>query len=155
MNERARGRAHGPAHRIAAAVLAAGAAVACIMHISACKNDGTHVYIGRFYLEARDCLGTTSSLDVIEGDVSGQCEPVCLVQRRAEAARSVYVATMCPPYPAAVEFDVSGTDPVCAPALAAFARNDTCATDGGSANPRPPPASDASDAGDAGDASPE
>jgi hypothetical protein len=62
---------------------------------------------------------------------------VCLVQRRADAGRAIYVATMCPPYPAAVDFDPSGTDPACAPALAALARNDTCATDGGSANPLP------------------
>jgi hypothetical protein len=124
------------------------------MHLSACKDDGSHVYIGRFYLEGRDCLGTTSSVDVVEGDVPGQCGPICLVQRRADAARSVYVATMCPPLPSAVEFDTSGTDPVCGPALEAFARNDTCATDGGSANPRPPPPAPG-DAGDAGDAAPE
>lgn len=144
MKRRVRDRAHG----VAAAVLAAAAACMCIVQLSACENDGTHVYIGRFYLESRGCLGTTSSLDVIEGDVPGECAPVCLVQRRADAARTVYVATMCPPYPAAVEFDTSGADPACAPALAALARNDTCATDGGSAHPLPPEAG-------AGDATPE
>lgn len=143
MSLRARRPARGRAHGTAATVLAAAAACACIVQATACKDDGTHVYIGRFYLESRGCLGTTSSLDVIEGDVTGQCDPVCLIQHRADAARSVYVATMCPPYPAAVEFDTSGTDPVCAPALAALARNDTCATDGGSAHPLPPPVLDA------------
>ena len=121
-----------------AGVAAAAGALACIMHTSACKDDGTHVYVGRFYLEGRGCLGTTSALDVIAGDEPGDCAAVCLIQRRAEAARSVFVSTMCPPYPPALEFDVSGTDTVCAPALAALARNDTCASDGGSSNPLPP-----------------
>lgn len=135
-------------------MLAAAAAGLFVAQLPACKDDGTHVYIGRFYLESRGCLGTTSSLDVIEGDVPGECAPICLVQRRADAARTIYVATMCPPYPSAVEFDTSGTDPVCAPALAALARNDTCAIDGGSANPLPPDAG-VPDAGDASDAAPE
>lgn len=133
MSERAWRRARGTA----SAVLAAAVACACILHLSACEDDGSHVYVGRFYLEARQCLGTTSSLDVVEGDVPGECSPKCIIQRRAEAARAVYVATMCPPYPKAMEFDLSGTDPVCAPALAALARNDTCATDGGSSHPVP------------------
>lgn len=137
------GRVLSRAHRLAAAVIATAAAYVCIMHVSACKDDGTHVYIGRFYLEKRGCLGTTSSLDVLEGDPTGECAPVCLIQRRADAERSVYVATMCPPYPAPVDFDTSGSDPVCPAALAALARNDTCATDGGSAHPLPPPPADA------------
>jgi len=140
--------------RVAAAssVLAAAAAIACIMHTSACKDDGTHVYVGQFYLEGRNCLGTTSALDVISGDEPGTCTPVCIIQKRANAARSVFVSTTCPPYPPTVEFDVSGTDPVCAPALAALARNDTCATDGGSSNPLPP-AADAGGADASADAS--
>jgi hypothetical protein len=135
----ARARPSARARRVALAVLAASALCAGVAELSACKDDGTHVYVGRFYLESRGCLGTTSSVDVIEGDLPGDCDPVCLIQHRADSARSVYVATMCPPYPSRVEFDVSGTDPVCVPALAALARNDTCATDGGSAHPLPPP----------------
>lgn len=133
VKERARRRTRGRA----SALLATAVACACILQASACDDDGSHVYIGRFYLEGRDCLGTTSALDAVEGDAPGECSPRCFIQLRSEAARAVYVATMCAPYPAAVEFDLSGTDPVCAPALAALARNDTCATDGGSANPVP------------------
>jgi hypothetical protein len=118
-------------------VAAALAVVAGTTLVIACKDDGTHVYVGRFFREERSCLGTTSALDVISGDVPGECAPVCLIQRRAEGGRSVYVATMCPPYPTPAEFDLSGTDPVCVPALDALARNDTCATDGGSSNPLP------------------
>jgi hypothetical protein len=99
--------------------------------------------VGRPYLEARGCLGATSSLDVVEGDLPGDCAPVCLVQRRADAARFVFVASMCAPYPSSVEFDVSGVDPACPQALAALARSDSCASDGGSANPLPAPLRDA------------
>lgn len=117
----------------------------CIMHLSSsCKDDGTHVYVGRLFLEARDCLGTTSSVDVIAGDDPGTCDAVCLLQPRAEGGRAVYVSTMCPPYPAP-DFDVSGTDPVCVRALAALARNDTCLSDGGTTRPRPPGADAAAD----------
>jgi hypothetical protein len=127
------------ARRATAIVLAVAGACACIMHLSACKDDGTHVYVGRFYLEARGCLGTSSSLDVVTGNEPGTCNPICLIQRRPEGGRAVYVATMCPPYPSPVDFDTSGTDAICAPALAALARGDTCATDGGSSHPLPPP----------------
>ena len=134
-----------------AAALLALAAGACILHASGCKNDGTHVYLGQFYLEGRDCLGTPSALDVLEGEASGNCNAICLVQLRAEGGRTVYVSSMCPPLPPAVEFDPSGTDPRCAAALAALARNDTCLSDGGSTAP-PPRATAADAATDATDA---
>jgi hypothetical protein len=123
---------------------AAVAAIACIMHMTACKDDGTHVYVGRLYVEARGCLGTSSSVDVIAGDDPGNCNPICLVQRRGEGGHAVYVATMCPPYPSGVEFDTSGTDPACPAALDALARGDTCLSDGGSTKPpAPAPVTDA------------
>jgi hypothetical protein len=115
------------------------AAVACTLHVSACKDDGTHVYVGRFYLEARECLGTSSSLDAISGDDPGTCAPICLVQKRAEAGKAIYVAPMCPPYPAGVEFDTTGTDALCPKALDALARGDTCLSDGGTTHPAPKP----------------
>ena len=108
------------------------------MHLSACgKDDGTHVYEARLYVEARHCLGTTSSVDVISGDVPGQCDPICLRQTRADSGYAIYAATMCPPYPGP-DFDKSGTDPLCPLALAALARGDTCLSDGGSTHPLPP-----------------
>ena len=124
--------------RVRAGRAAAGAlAFACIIHGWSCKNDGTHVYLGRLFLEARNCLGTSSSVDVISGEDPGTCQAVCLLQPRAEGGRAVYVSTMCPPYPAP-DFDVSGKDPACARALAALARNDTCLSDGGATHPVPP-----------------
>ena len=125
-----------------AAALAFSAA--CILQISSCKDDGTHVYVGRLFLEARDCVATSSSVDVISGGDPGTCAPVCLLQPRPEGGRAVYVSTMCPPFPAP-DFDVSGKDPVCPHALAALARNSTCLSDGGATRPLPPPMDAAAD----------
>jgi hypothetical protein len=127
-----------------AAVLAVGlAAIACILHVSACKDDGTHVYVARLYVEARDCLGTGSSVDVISGDEPGDCAPICLLQKRAEGGKAIYAATMCAPYPAGVEFDTAGTDPACPKALEALSRGDTCLSDGGTTHPAPEAGTDA------------
>ena len=120
-----------------AVAFASLAAFTCILHTPACKDDGTHVYVGRLYVEARDCLGTSSSVDVISGDDPGTCAPICLVQKRGEGGKAIYIATMCPPYPAGVEFDTAGTDPACPKALAALSRGDTCLSDGGTTHPAP------------------
>ena len=126
-----------PRGRAAAfSVAAALSIVTCMLHVSSCQNDGTHTYVGRLYVEARDCLGTSSSLDVVSGGDPGTCPAVCLIQPRAEGGRAVYVSTECPPYPAP-DWDLSGTDPKCALALAALGRNDTCLSDGGTTKPVP------------------
>jgi len=99
---------------------------------AACES-GTHAYVGRLYLEERKCLGTTSSLDAVEGEPPGDCEARCFIQTSFDARRAVYVSKMCAPYP--YGFDTSGTDPACPDALAALTRGDTCLTDGGSTAP--------------------
>lgn len=105
--------------------------------LAAACGDTTHVYSGRLYVERRDCLGTTSSIEVAEGDLpEGLCAPTCLVQRTSpDGGAPVYVSNMCPPYP--YGFDTDGRDPRCTAALAAFARGDTCLLDGGSSAPLP------------------
>jgi hypothetical protein len=111
--------------------------IACIVHMIAC-GDPSHIYQGRLYLEHRGCLGTTSSIDVVEGEDPGSCPALCLLQKLPDGGRAVYLSTMCAPYP--FGFDTAGTDPVCAAALAALGRDDTCLTDGGSSAPAPPEA---------------
>ncbi len=102
--------------------------------VAAC-GDPSHIFEGRLFVEDRDraCLGTTSSVDVVEGDPPGTCSAVCLAQGHADGGRSIYVSTMCGRYP--FMFDASGSDPSCPAALAALERDDTCLVDGGSANP--------------------
>lgn len=117
---------------------------ACILH-AACGSDPVHVYQGRLYVKDRDCLGTPSSIDVVSGSDPGDCAPTCLLDTlAADASDTLYVSTMCAPYPYGIE--PSGTDPSCATALAAFERDDTCLSDGGSTHPLPGSQTD-SDAG--------
>lgn len=112
--------------------------IVVILGLAASCGDPSHVFEGRLFVEGRECLGTTASVDVVEGDRPGDCGPICLSQPLADGGRALYVASMCGPFP--YKFDSSGTDPKCPTALAAFARNDTCLLDGGSSNPLPPPA---------------
>lgn len=132
------GRARTFAARGTAGAVFAALAVAC--------GDASYVYTGHLYVEARDCLGTVTSVDVVSGDPAADtCAPVCLVQKTApDRQPHVYVSTVCGPYP--YGFDTDGADPRCAKALAAFARKDTCLVDGGSTTP----ASDAGAVADAG-----
>jgi hypothetical protein len=116
----------------AAAVLVA---VACTMHMFACDDVASHPYPGRIYEEGRGCLGAPIALDVVEGPDPGGCTATCLVSA-TDGGRIVYISTMCAPYPPF--HDTSGTDPLCGPALAAFARTDLCLSDGGSTRPLPP-----------------
>jgi hypothetical protein len=97
-------------------------------------DDPTHVYEGRLYRADRDCLATTSSVDVVNGDRPGDCGTQCLSQSLRDGGHAVYIASMCGPFP--FGFDPSGSAPECPAALAALSRNDTCKVDGTSTNPR-------------------
>jgi hypothetical protein len=97
-------------------------------------GDPSHIYEGRAYLDSRDCLGTTSSVDVVEGDrPTRACAAICLADGHPDGGRTLYVSTMCAPYP--FQFDASGGDPGCPAALEALGRDDTCNTKGTSTHP--------------------
>ncbi|MBX3204635.1 MAG: hypothetical protein KF764_06170 [Labilithrix sp.] len=119
------------------------AALAMLVAYAIACGDPSHIFEGRLYVERRSCLGTTASVDVVEGAGGGNCGPTCLTQPHTDGGRAVYVATMCAPYP--FGFDASGSDFACPAALAALERGDTCLLDGGSANPAP--AEEPADAG--------
>jgi hypothetical protein len=99
-------------------------------------GDPSHIFEGRPFVAERNCLGPTTSVDVVEGERPGDCGPKCLEQSMSDGGRAIYVSTMCGPYP--FRFDISGTTPECAAALAALERRDTCLSDGGSSYPVPP-----------------
>jgi hypothetical protein len=100
-------------------------------------GDPSHVYAGRRFAPERGCVEPSTSLDVVTGTMPSQpCAPACLAQPHPDGGRSIFVSTMCAPFP--YGFDPSGTDPLCPSALAASARNDTCFDDGGSKSPLPP-----------------
>jgi hypothetical protein len=119
----------------AARASAALAALACILQAFACDEVASHPFPARLYEPGRGCVGAPIALDVVEGPDPGGCAATCIV-RSGDGGRDVYVSTMCAPYPPF--HDTTGADPLCGPALAAFARTDLCLSDGGSTRPLPP-----------------
>ncbi len=101
--------------------------------VMACDRTGTYVYRGRKYDPTKQCLEAVRSLDVVEAtNEPALCVPVCLVQTSYDGGTGVYVSSTCPPYP--YGFDLSGKDPMCAPALRAADQVSGClplAPDGG------------------------
>ena len=87
------------------------------------SNAESHVYVASLYETANDCLDPSTSLGYIDtpnGDLD--CAPTCIVFPPAPTVggmERIYVSSMCGPYPA--NADISGTDPGCAAALAAWA----------------------------------
>jgi hypothetical protein len=131
--------------------LAASCVVALVGSVAllspACSDAVSHVYTGRSYDPARDCLGETTTIDVVKGaDSSFACDAVCMFAS-GEGGGAYYISNECPPFP--LFFSVNPPDATCAKALAAAARGDACFGDGGSANPAHDDAAAPSDASDA------
>jgi len=99
----------------------------------ACDASGAaYLYSGNLWEPPRGCIDPTSIIDVAEGtDPGAGCAAKCLAA--SDGGLPVYVTTMCGSPP--IVANVSGSNPACAPALAAFARGDFCLDGGGSANP--------------------
>jgi hypothetical protein len=131
---------------LAIGLLAFGGLIAAV----ACDQTGTAVYRGRRYDPDKRCLEATRALDVVEAKGPPDlCLPICLVQTAYDGGIGVYVSSTCPPYP--YGFDLSGKEPLCAPALRAADQVSGCLPlppDGGpDASPDatvPEPPSDAS-----------
>lgn len=119
---------------VALALGAAAAAVACV--------DQTYLFLGRRYAPGRDCLDTTTAMDVMAGADPGNCEARCvsglaaldaspaLPSASGDGGKDIYVTVMCPPLPHGVDA-VDPNQPACVKALAALARKNTCLGDGG------------------------
>ena len=113
--------------------------------VGACDEETSHLLIGQLFDPARACLDPEGTIALVDGPVpQSACPPTCVVGPSGQNgnASSVYVTTMCGPYP---ELDDTSGDPAgCSDALTALARGDTCLIDGGSSSP----ASTNDDAGD-------
>jgi len=60
-----------------------------------CDESGPRIYTAREYRALPGCLEGYAPLSLVEArDVSALCEPVCL-----RVAESLYVSTVCAPYP--------------------------------------------------------
>ena len=99
----------------------------------ACSDAISHIYTGRSYDTARDCIAPTVSIDVVKGsDAVFTCDAACLVSA-GDGGAGYFVSSECAPYPSF--YRVNPADPACTKALAAVARGDVCQDDGGSAAP--------------------
>jgi hypothetical protein len=95
-------------------------------------TSGFHYFIAEQYEPKLGCVDPGSVLDILNGPdpgVDASCDARCIVP---PFEGGVYVSVSCPPYPPGD--DISGTNPLCAKALAALARVDIC-LDSGPSNP--------------------
>lgn len=130
-------------------------AIFAISVAAACDdNIRSHIYAGAQYEQAKGCLDSYATIDVVDGDDTGnQCAPVCLMNGGV-----YYVSTMCPPYPplfAVTNGDggaEAGVDPTCVAALAARAAGTVCRGDAGVAEGGSDAAAEGGDDGGGGDA---
>ncbi|RYZ04070.1 MAG: hypothetical protein EOO73_25825 [Myxococcales bacterium] len=71
-------------------LLAAGLAL-----LGSCSDAGPRVYTAQPYDSESQCLGEYESVGLVEADtLSAACGAVCL-----EITGSLFVSTVCPPYP--------------------------------------------------------
>lgn len=120
---------------------AAIAVLVVLSAIAACTDNRSHIYAGRLFDPARNCLETASSIDVVDGtDPGSSCEKKCIATLAPSdgGLRQIYVSSMCPPYP--TFSDTTETAAGCDHALAASERSDLCLADGGTSHPPVPDA---------------
>jgi len=98
----------------------------------ACGGSDSYIYPARQFDRARGCVNRIASLGVVDGTNPGSlCSVVCLVSTRTDGGPpDLWISSECEPYPAF--FDISGTDPDCARAIAIYMNGPPCAVlDGG------------------------
>lgn len=114
--------------------------------VLACEDGSYYAYVGNAYDPSRNCMDPSSAIDIFTGsDPGATCAPICLTASDFDGGTVVYISKECGPTPPGA--DISGTDPLCVPALGAFNRGDggdVCLPEGGSTNPPPEAGTDAS-----------
>ncbi len=119
-------------------------AALCALAIALACDDGSYyLFNGSEYDPTNDCLDPPAALDVFEGnDPGATCTRICVTKPITvidangdpqDGGIEVFVSTECGPTPPGA--DTSSTNPLCAPALAAFDRDASCLDGGGSSNP--------------------
>jgi hypothetical protein len=114
-----------------------------VLALASCDEPGVHILTAQLYDPTRQCVSPSESVDVVNGPATGDnCSPQCLTITVGDAT-SVYVTTVCPPYPGdyAVEGEdaTTGSGDPCTGAFAAYDQDgDICppiAADAGEASP--------------------
>ena len=70
-------------------------AVTAALLLAACSDTGPRVYTAQPYDAEAACLGEYEAIGLVEADdLPANCAPTCLA-----AADTIYVTTLCAPYP--------------------------------------------------------
>lgn len=101
-------------------LLARAAACFALLFAVACESEGPRVYTAQPYDAELDCLGDYVPIGLVTADeLPGTCAPVCL---RQDA--TLYLSTVCRPYPDTVVEESPDDSDECAAALAALEDED-------------------------------
>lgn len=83
--------------------------------LNACSDTGPRVYTAQPYDADAQCLGEYESVGLVEADeLPASCAPTCL-----DVSGSLYVSTLCAPYPDTATVVSAEESEDCAAALAA------------------------------------
>ena len=105
---------------------------ALALALAACDSGSYYLYTASQYDSRQGCVTAPQALDVeIGNDPGSSCGAKCLTAPGVDGGAVVYASTMCGPTP--VGADVSGSNPMCAAAIAALESGDFC-LDGGAAD---------------------
>jgi hypothetical protein len=116
----------------ARALVAAGIAFAIAkLSLAGCSDAGSHIYTGAPYDPTLACLAPLTGVDVVTGpEPENPCGPICVVSPPEDGGVTVYVSTMCAPYPNYPNVVNPSGNAACAAALEAFQLDALC-EDGG------------------------
>lgn len=92
------------------------------LSVVACDTWGPRVYTAQAYQPDDGCLGGYEPVGLVEADELGaSCEPVCL-----RLGDTLYLSTVCPPYPSEAGLEDAEASPDCAAALGLLEAEAAC-----------------------------
>ena len=70
-----------------------------VLAVASCDEPNVHILTGQLYEPLYGCIDGSKGVDVVQGPSTGDsCDPQCLTIT-AGSQTSVYVTTVCPPFP--------------------------------------------------------
>lgn len=86
----------------------------CLLLALDCSDVGPRVYIAEPYDAEGECLGEYEAIGLVQADrLPSDCRTTCL-----EVRGTLYVSSVCPPFPDGAT-ELTSDDPACAAALTA------------------------------------
>ncbi|HEX3343929.1 MAG TPA: hypothetical protein VHS09_05115, partial [Polyangiaceae bacterium] len=89
--------------------------------VASCDEPDVHILTAQLYDPAGACVGASNGVDVVQGPSTGDnCSPSCLSIASGDGS-SVYVTTVCPPFPQDYGVETEDTtDGAADPCIGAF-----------------------------------